>query len=936
MHLPKRGTCTIIKQANMRKKSANEIKRNADNWMPSVFDAQFIQTSSELRVNPYVDERGIDFAIEIQQTTVAQTEAPLITVPKRTFFVQNKGSDTCLTIRKKGPNKGLLTYSIDRAESLRYLAFDHPSNVCIVTVCDLKSKSLYWCPIQLDYHLYAKEIESFKNSERKSTKIQLRIDPKRCLCRKGRPTKTGFQLLLKDIEDSNHLLYTRQLQERSRHNAGEDAASIVADRKKPLLEQLYLYMLERFGGLHHMPSEFFTQSYPFRVSKSFHSRHDQFTLTIDNEKLIELFKAVKITGPGKVQFTDPIWTKGVAASQKKIRYILKRLSASLVFYIAGHKSREWASVRYSDSEKCDCVRCRIDRLDFPGAFDAISAGVDKRNDLQIMAYSHYQLGNFIESAELLEQARDEYKREEEWSQYVLSSYSLSKLRTHLRSNYWGEQAPAALIERLAKINLETIRMSLPKADKNSRFHAWVDKGGFHSETMYNLYKTVAKIRDHYHSQLQGGWSSNNHIGELIKDFADLDQFLSKDFVYFDRFDEYHQIVDILSEGVFASHAITPDQQSRLVHFDDWIINKLVWYSDPKRLLKYFHRYHIKEIQYKPSASSEESLIAVLSRVLDDAPAVAKTFNKLFDKTNISFVQKYNVLVSNLFVIASISNLDATNVDLIARKLPMVLCSNTLLNRSSMEHIQGFIQRKGKLINKEILKTLLRSIPKMGKLHDEALLCILSEVLIHHGLVALSVADANRFIALTTDKCPLCKHEHPCDWLIPIHRVSSLDKAKKMIEQHIMAQLNIRFEPYLYYEAVMHDVLKVEDGFFNKLLMAAHPVDDQPTLRRAMSGEEDKRRPILDMFINLCFKEAIDLQNERFSGLIGFDSYYDWLLDMGGFNYSRFNVKWVAAYPTRYYFAEIRKHAIIRAQLSAYLKDHRDPQLERAFVDLYRI
>src|SRR5690606_33755150 len=102
-------------------------------------------------------------------------------------------------------------------------------------------------------------------------------------------------------------------------------------------------------------------------------------------------------------------------------------------------------------------------------------------------------------------------------------------------------------------------------------------------------------------------------------------------------------------------------------------------------------------------------------------------------------------------------------------------------------------------------------------------------------------EVKRFIALTTDKCPLCKHEHPGDWLIPIYRLASPVGAKELIEQSIVARLRTRFESHLYYDAVIHEVLKVEGEFFDKFLLAAHPIDDQPTFRRAMSGEEDKRR-----------------------------------------------------------------------------------------------
>ncbi|MBX2981634.1 MAG: DUF4365 domain-containing protein [Flavobacteriales bacterium] len=926
----------VQQRSNLRKRSTQEIERAANILMVSVLDAHFRLTKSELRPNEHHNERGIDFSIEVQRTTVQTTEGLPDPASKRTLFIQNKGTDNKLYVRVQGPNKGFIAYPIDKPDTLSYLAEDH-DNVCLITVCDLTNKSVYWCPIQIDYNRYVEEINAIKNGSRTKGKndgsIQIRIDPKRCLWKNGKAKTGGLGLLLKDVEVSAQLIFTRQLQERNRSQIGEDAVAIVVDHSKPLLEQLYHYMMERFGELHHMPSEFFTRSYPFRLSDSFHPWHDQFTLTIDNENLVELFQAVKINELGKLECTDSSWIIGVTKPLEKIRYILRCLSASHVFYIVGHKSRKWARVYYNVGKQCACVRCQIERMDFRGAFDAMSAGVGKTNNLQLMAYSHYKVGNFIESAELLEVANVEHGSNHEWSQHVLASYSLSKLRTHLRTNYWGKQSPTALIERLAMNDVTTIRMSLPK-DKNSRFHEWVDKGRFHSETMYELYKTVSKIRDHYHSQLQGGWSSNGDISDLIKEFADLDEFLSKDFVYFDRFDEYRQIVDVFSEGLFASHAIGGEQKSRLGHFDDWLIKKLAWNSDPGRLLKHFHRHHLHEIQYKSSVSSGEPFVVVLLRILADAKPVAKAFKKLFGKTNTTFIQQYNNLASNLIVFAAISNISPEDVNLIASKLPETLRSNTLLNHGFVEQIWHFIQRKGMLIDKETLKALLLIVPKSEKLHHGDLLSALSKALSPHAEVNLSKIEVQRFIDLTAGKCPLCMHEHPIEWLIPIHRVSN-GEGRKLLEQSITSRLRTNFRPELYYAAVMHDVLDLENDFFDWLLIDAQPVADQPSFREAMSGEKDKRRPMLDMFINLCFKEGIDLRHEKFSVLRGFDSYYDWLLDMSGFNYSQFNVKWVAAHQTVHYLNEIRKHGIIKDMLSEYLKNRRDPQMERAFFNLYR-
>ena len=65
-------------------------------------------------------------------------------------------------------------------------------------------------------------------------------------------------------------------------------------------------------------------------------------------------------------------------------------------------------------------------------------------------------------------------------------------------------------------------------------------------------------------------------------------------------------------------------------------------------------------------------------------------------------------------------------------------------------------------------------------------------------------------------------------------------------------------------------------------------------------------PGLSKFINLCFKENIDLSNKKFDKLRGLSPYYDWLLNMRAFDYSIFKTDWILEYQTSYYLKKAFK------------------------------
>jgi hypothetical protein len=61
---------------------------------------------------------------------------------------------------------------------------------------------------------------------------------------------------------------------------------------------------------------------------------------------------------------------------------------------------------------------------------------------------------------------------------------------------------------------------------------------------------------------------------------------------------------------------------------------------------------------------------------------------------------------------------------------------------------------------------------------------------------------------------------------------------------------------------------------------------------------------LGAIINLCLKFNIDLTSDRFDHFKGFDPYYDWLMDMGNFDYSKFDPRWITEYTTTFYLREM--------------------------------
>jgi len=83
---------------------------------------------------------------------------------------------------------------------------------------------------------------------------------------------------------------------------------------------------------------------------------------------------------------------------------------------------------------------------------------------------------------------------------------------------------------------------------------------------------------------------------------------------------------------------------------------------------------------------------------------------------------------------------------------------------------------------------------------------------------------------------------------------------------------------------------------------------------------------LNNFMNVVFKYGIQLPDDFVNKLRGISDYYDWLLDMKDFDYSKFNPLWINYYATIYYLKTIFSLEIIRQKVQTFLRTFHQPTL----------
>ncbi|OQP43592.1 hypothetical protein A4H97_33885 [Niastella yeongjuensis] len=91
---------------------------------------------------------------------------------------------------------------------------------------------------------------------------------------------------------------------------------------------------------------------------------------------------------------------------------------------------------------------------------------------------------------------------------------------------------------------------------------------------------------------------------------------------------------------------------------------------------------------------------------------------------------------------------------------------------------------------------------------------------------------------------------------------------------------------------------------------------------------------VDQFLNLHFKEQFPLPSSIVDMLGDHCSYYRWLLDLEGHDYSKFSAEWVWHAFTTYYQRHLRKSAALRSKLHEIFTKTKRQDIGNLLIKLY--
>lgn len=903
------------------KRTTDEIQREADRLLEGTIEHLAQKIGLRVLPNQRKTEIGIDFTFEI----LDRVKSPEVKT-YGTFYLQNKGTDDAVTVLRKGPNTGSISFQLDGSGHIEYfcLAVDQP---IVIMLCDLPNKTIFWLPIQLHTERYVQELRRIKNelanNERKTDSIQIYFNPAKFILKDGIVDEQNFNLFLDDIKASKEYLVNRYKSKSSHYYKGQrPLKGLTIERNHNIVDQVHAYVNFRFKELNFVPVDFLIHHYPIEATDGATASHFHgFVLRPGNKALVSVFEKTQFRD-GVLQDGYPEEFKQVVDLEKKLKEITRQFRRLGILYIEDNRQK-YIDVPHADMGKvCSCSRCLFNKLMFAKALNSTQDTQTEITKMLKQAYVLYKFGHFIRAVEIVDECAilSSESRQYEW--YFISKYNLAKLGISIAHFAWGDQKLEKQAKDLRAIDLDEI-VRLHTDTPNHEFLEGLSTNRFFSDANVKISSLSTKIREHYFSQLRGGSASNNYVWELLSEFDQVQSVFHENYIAFEGFSDFGILFEKVVEGTFASHAMSESQSSRMESFSENLITHFIHYGDPDFIIKLFKRYELKELNYSAEPSSPYYFTNLVQNFFNELPQIK---DELDYTTNLYFRQRCNKMFATLMALSGMLKLDTESLQTIYKSLVSFLPTGIIDNQHFLQYVQYFIARRGKSLNTDTTKELLYLAYGNFDFYGSSIVETLASQLVVTK-TSLTNDEFNRVVQLieTPDEDQDEKIYISLVYLFVVCDPVSQGQIKEIIS----ARLDKNFDGQLYYLAAIHDVIPIKEEQFGVFVSNSKLRENQVSWSSLM-GSTNKRFPHVGALFNLAFKLGKNTSSPEFQDFKGIDPYYDWLMDMENFDYSKFDANWVKEYDTIYYIDEMKKHPKVRAHVLAYLRENTDKHLQSYF------
>ena len=714
-------------------------------------------------------------------------------------------------------------------------------------------------------------------------------------------------------------------------NQYSNKGRISIDKTEPLLNQLYYYLKIRFEEIKILPSYLFISYYPFENGATCY--RSDFALRNINPELLEVLKTFEIIDRKLINNFNS------KNDYDKASFILNTLSRNLIFYLHGKKREDFRDIRvHNKQQKLNLIDKYI-QFKFIGVYKELDKEhLNNTIDKNLKAgYFYYKIGDLIKSKDCFLKARELALKEKQEVTQLICNHNLHHLARSIEFRYWKLENKSSIIKKLKSIDNRQTKVSA----HNLKIKDLIVDNSFFTSAQIKLQTLKEEIIDTYQGYLRGSRSSNNFDWEIFYQYATLHQFLSKNHIVYEHYSDYDDVINSLVESVFASYAIK-NGMNKINHLDDYTLLHFVHYAKTKDLEKFYKRYHLSKLNYLKSEDEEEDIVSLfLNFISNNINQLKALLKQQPEQVSDKFWNDYNRYFTNLLFLCSILKFEKEVVKRLSVALIEFLDKNLswLCHRSNenSKYIYHFFIRQQEYIRPGIIKRVFFLSYKHEEFFSEYLNSELvdSSLELKHKIKITDIQLSNKIIPCIKNR--IFEEGRLNQYNIVTHIYPLLNPTQRKIYFNFyLGILKKEYNHYLFYILVVYNVFDINFGdYLNKYLNTIDLKNDVEHRSRGLLQKPTfTRYNKIDSLLNMWFKYDFSLKDPRITKFKGINDYYDWLLDLDGFDYDKFDIEWLNEFGTRYYYAHFRKSTILKNKISSILKEDFDIKLKKIYCDIY--
>lgn len=693
-----------------------------------------------------------------------------------------------------------------------------------------------------------------------------------------------------------------------------------------IIDQLFDLFQFLYKEVNFVPPHVIAQHYPIRLNENQSGYVKEDYLHSPNEELVKLFASLRIINENNIEFIDPVYPNETENASEKVLFILKKLNSNLILWIDSDRQSQQVNITIPIADDKKDLLGKIDTIQFLSITreellpDSLNPNIQK-------AFANYLVGNIPSAIEELLNIKTTIPNDNLLAKFVIN-FNLTRLRSVLWRNYYGINERPDLIAELDKIDLTEEYCTSVKSPKHSIIE-WIYREYFLSKGYQSVFNLKDKIINHLKITENGGFGSNHFVWELTHNYAQFYYFIRSNYLIFEQFKEFGDITNAYIEGLIASHAVQGDN-SKLEYFDDYYLDIMLHHGRAKDIREHFAKYGLKTMAIR---ELEENSITAnkIIYLVKNYSKIATHSKKYFQDKSGTFYDRNRKLFHNALTIAAFVDFKKNQIQEIAKHLNARIIET--IHRFDLDYLHLFLSRNTEKIGNELMNQLIKNMLISKSVNSDKIYQSLAYEYREHSFKLIWTEEEFDEIIKVFKKDENGR-QYGLYTLIEIWKMLDDKNLKKKCESMLSDHLELNFYSGIAESCLIFGILELKDEYISGFMKDINSDINDPNQRHPFSKQENTIRS-LDSFINVAYHLNLNLGDVKFKVLHGINDYYDWLLNLKNFDYTKFKTQWLNSLAiTSIYYEQFSMSEELRKVIEAHLFENNDSFIETQYMDIY--